>query len=335
MMRQNDRKEYRSFLNLRQTEQAIKQVKDVFERELAEQLNLTRVSAPMMVFPSSGLNDELNGVERRVEFSIRGISEPAEIVQSLAKWKRNALARYHFEWGTGLYTDMNAIRRDETLDFLHSAYVDQWDWERVISKEERNSEFLKEIVKKIYRAFLNTAEMIYQTYPVLRQPLAEEVYFITAQELESAYPNLTAKEREYEICKKKKAVFLMQIGDRLASGVSHDGRAADYDDWQLNGDLLLYDRDLDLALELSSMGIRVDEASLVRQLKIKNEEYKLNNPYVQSILNRKLPDTVGGGIGQSRLCMFLLRKAHIGEVQASLWPKEEIERLERQNIFLL
>ena len=326
---------YKSLLDLIQTEKAIKLVKDTFEQKLANKLNLTRVSAPLMVLPSTGLNDELNGVERRVEFDIKGIHESAEIVQSLAKWKRSALARYGFNVETGLYTDMNAIRRDEELDSLHSVYVDQWDWEKIISKDERNINYLKTVVNKIYEVFLETTQIVYEKYPVLKQELPSDVFFISTKELEKEYPNITPKEREYQVCKNKKAVFIMQIGDNLSDGKPHDGRAADYDDWQLNGDLVLYYEDLDIAFELSSMGIRVDEESILYQLKSRNEEYKLNNPYVQGIINHQLPYTIGGGIGQSRLCMFILRKAHIGEVQASLWPSEDILELESKNIFLL
>ena len=326
---------YQSVLNLIETEVAIKLVKDNFERNLAEALNLMRVSAPLFIFPSTGLNDELNGIERRVEFKLRDIEEKAEIVQSLAKWKRNALARYQFKEGTGLYTDMNAIRCDEELDNLHSAYVDQWDWEKIINKSDRNEAFLKETVKKIYGAFLKTAETVYMAFPKLKTKLPQDIYFISTQELENLYPNLSPKEREYQICKSKGAVFVMQIGANLKNGLPHDGRAADYDDWKLNGDILLYYNELDIAFEISSMGIRVDENSIVEQLKSKKEEAKLNNPYVQGILNKKLPYTIGGGIGQSRLCMFLLKKAHIGEVQASLWNEADVEKLETKNIFLL
>lgn len=330
-----NKKNYKSILNLLETERAIKLVKDCFERNLANALNLTRVSAPLFVLPSTGLNDELNGYERRISFGLRGVDEPVEIVQSLAKWKRNALKRYGFEVGTGLYTDMNAIRRDEKLDNLHSAYVDQWDWEKMISKEDRQEDFLKATVRTIYACFLETAEQLYLEFPMLRQELSKEIYFITTAELEAMYPYCSPKERENRICKEKKSVFLMKIGGALASGLPHDGRASDYDDWELNGDILLYNRDLNRAFELSSMGIRVDEVSLRKQLEIKNELYKLNNPYVRGVLNGTLPYTIGGGIGQSRLCMFLLRKVHIGEVQASIWEEKDTMELVRKNIFLL
>lgn len=326
---------YKSKLNLIKTEEAIKYVKDNFEKDLAKQLSLIRVSAPLFVFPSSGLNDELNGTEKRIEFQMKDIKEHAEIVQSLAKWKRNALAKYHFPLEQGLYTDMNAIRKDEVLDSLHSAYVDQWDWEKSISKEERTIEYLEKTVCQIYSVLKKTEQKIYMKYPELSPVLPNEIYFITTRQLEQKYPKLSPTEREYAICKEKKAVFLMQIGLPLKDGKSHDGRAADYDDWKLNGDILVYYKELDIALEISSMGIRVDAKSLQEQLKQKNEEYKLNNPYVLDILHERLPYTIGGGIGQSRLCMFFLKKAHIGEVQASLWPKEDIEILKTKNIFLL
>ncbi len=285
--------------------------------------------------PSSGLNDELNGTERRIEFQLRDIEESAEIVQSLAKWKRNALAKYQFPLGTGLYTDMNAIRRDEELDSLHSAYVDQWDWEKIILKEDRTIDFLKNTVSKIYSVLKETEQKVFASYPELQPVLPEDIYFITTKKLEELYPNLSPMERERAICKEKKAVFLMQIGLPLKDGKPHDGRAADYDDWTLNGDLLVYYEDLDIAFEISSMGIRVDANSLRKQLEFKKEEFKLNNPYVLDILHERLPYTIGGGIGQSRLCMFFLKKVHIGEVQASLWPKEDIELLEKKNIHLL
>ncbi|MCM1131477.1 MAG: aspartate--ammonia ligase [Roseburia sp.] len=326
---------YKSKLDLLKTEEAIKFVKDTFERELAKSLSLIRVSAPLFVLPSSGLNDELNGTERRIEFQLRNIEESAEIIQSLAKWKRNALAKYQFPLGTGLYTDMNAIRRDEELDSLHSAYVDQWDWERIILKEDRTIDFLKDMVSKIYSVLKETEQKVVASYPELSPVLPKDIYFITTHKLEELYPNLSPMDREKMICREKKAVFLIGIGGPLKNGLPHDGRAADYDDWSLNGDLLVYYEELDIALELSSMGIRVDANSLKKQLKFKKEEYKLNNPYVLDILYERLPYTIGGGIGQSRLCMFFLKKVHIGEVQASLWPKEDIELLEKKNIHLL
>ena len=326
---------YKSILNLMETEIAIKFVKDTFERKLARALNLTRVSAPLFVFPSTGLNDNLNGHERRVSFDINGVAEEVEIVQSLAKWKRSALAKYGFEAGTGLYTDMNAIRRDEDLDTLHSAYVDQWDWEKIITKDLRSVSYLKKVVTRIYKVLRNVEKAVHKKFSALTPILPKDVFFITTQELEDMYPDKTGKEREYAICKEHKAVFLIGIGNKLKSGVPHDGRAADYDDWQLIGDLLLYYEELDIEFEISSMGIRVDEESILSQLKQKGEEYKINNEYVQGILNKKLPYTIGGGIGQSRLCMFFLKKAHIGEVQASVWEEKDIKYLESNNIHLL
>lgn len=326
---------YEPKLNLLETEIAIKYVKDTFERELAQKLNLTRVSAPLFIYPSTGLNDNLNGYERRVSFDIKSITEEVEVVQSLAKWKRNALARYGFLEGSGLYTDMNAIRRDEELDTLHSAYVDQWDWEKIIKKEDRTLKYLKETVKNIYRVLRDVEKKVCRRFPVLEVSLPPKIHFITTGELEERFPTLTPAMREYEICKQYGAVFIMQIGGKLKNGLPHDGRAADYDDWQLNGDIMLYYKELDIAYEVSSMGIRVDEFSIVEQLKEKHEEYKLKNQYVQDILNHRLPYTVGGGIGQSRLCMFMLKKAHIGEVQASVWSDEDVRTLEKYNIRLL
>ncbi len=326
---------YQSKLNLLETEIAIKYVKDTFERDLAKALNLTRVSAPLFVFPSTGLNDNLNGYERRVDFDIHNISERVEIVQSLAKWKRNALGVYGFNMHTGLYTDMNAIRRDEDLDSIHSAYVDQWDWEKIISSEDRTIDYLKSTVKKIYKVIKRLEDKVSKKYPQLTQDLPKDIFFITSQELEDMYPDLDGKGREYEIVKKHKAVFIMQIGGKLKSGKPHDGRAADYDDWLLNGDIMLYYEELDIAFEMSSMGIRVDSNSIVSQIKERNELEKLNNKYVQDVINDRLPLTIGGGIGQSRLCMFMLEKAHIGEVQASVWSDEDVELLNKYNIHLL
>lgn len=326
---------YESKLNLLETEIAIKYVKDTFERELAKELNLTRVSAPLFVFPSTGLNDNLNGYERRVNFDINEIPEEVEIVQSLAKWKRNALAKYKFEAGTGLYTDMNAIRRDEDLDTIHSAYVDQWDWEKIISESDRKISYLKKVVKKIYKVLKKVEKKVYEKFPAIEPTLPEEISFITSQELLDKYPDMDAKDREYQITKECGAVFIMQIGGKLKNGEPHDGRAADYDDWKLNGDIMLYYKELDIAFEISSMGIRVDEKSILKQLKAKKEEFKIENQYVQGILNKTLPLTIGGGIGQSRLCMYMLKKAHIGEVQASVWSEDDIKQLEECNIHLL
>ena len=326
---------YNSVLNLHDTQVAIKLIKDSFENKLAKKLNLTRVSAPLFVLSSSGLNDYLNGYERPVSFDALSFKGNVEIVQSLAKWKRCALAKYNFELGYGLYTDMNAIRRDEVLDNIHSMYVDQWDWEKIISKGQRKLCYLKSTVKKIYSVILSIAKEVNKAYPILTYDLPGEICFITTKELEAMYPNLSGKERENAITKEKKAVFLMQIGVPLASGKPHDGRAADYDDWRLNGDLLLWHAPLNMALELSSMGIRVDEGALVKQLEAKNELYKLENDYCKSLINKELPYTIGGGIGQSRLCMYFLKKVHIGEVQASLWPDEMVKKMEEENVILL
>ena len=326
---------YKSKLTLRETEVAIKELKDFFEEELAKSLNLTRVSAPLFVRKKGGINDDLNGVERPVAFDTK--EEPGEfveIVHSLAKWKRMALHRYGFNSGEGLYTDMNAIRRDEDLDNTHSIYVDQWDWEKVISKEERTEETLRSIVKKIYEAFKGTEDLVCSKYGFERM-LPEEIFFITAQELEDMYPSLTGKEREDAICKDKKAVFIQGIGGALKSGEKHDGRSPDYDDWTLNGDILFYFPVFDKALELSSMGIRVDEEALRKQLKIAGCEERSELDFHKQLLEGKLPYTVGGGIGQSRICMFFLRKAHIGEVQSSLWPDEMIKVCEENGIELL
>jgi aspartate--ammonia ligase len=329
------KEDYKPLMTVKETEKAIKFVRDSFEKNLCKKLNLTRVSAPLFVFPSTGLNDNLNGYERRVSFDVKNISEEVEVVQSLAKWKRNALGKYGFLPGEGLYTNMNAIRRDEDLDTMHSCYVDQWDWEKVITKEDRTRGYLKKTVKQIYTVLKALAKRVEKEYPQIKHDLPEDIYFITTKELEAMYPDKTPNEREYEICKEKKAVFLMQIGSKLKSGMPHDGRASDYDDWKLNGDILLYYDVLDIAFEVSSMGIRVDADSLYKQMKEKNELDKINDKYHQDVLNDKLPLTIGGGIGQSRLCMFMLKKAHIGEVQASIWPEEDIKALEKCNIHLL
>ncbi len=314
---------YHAPLTIRETEVAIKEIKDHFERSLAKALHLTRVSAPLFVRPESGLNDNLNGVERPVSFGIKEQDDsPAEIVHSLAKWKRYALKHYNFHSGEGLYTDMSAIRRDEDTDNIHSIYVDQWDWEKIISKEERNTETLEYTVRKVYGALKETEDFITRRYNYIHPLLPDDIFFITTQELEEMFPDKTPKEREYRIAKAKGAVFVSQIGKTLASGERHDGRAPDYDDWELNGDIIVYYPVLDIALELSSMGIRVDEESLKNQLKIAGCESRSELPFQKALLEGKLPYTVGGGIGQSRICMYYLRKAHIGEVQSSLWPKE-------------
>ena len=314
---------YRSPLTIRETEVAIKEIKDHFERSLAKSLHLTRVSAPLFVKPESGLNDNLNGVERPVSFGIREQDDtPAEIVHSLAKWKRYALKHYGFHSGEGLYTDMSAIRRDEDTDNIHSIYVDQWDWEKVISKEERNMETLQYTVRKVYSALKETEDYISKRYNYIEPLLPDDIFFITSQELEDLYPNCDSKEREHRLAKEKGAIFVSQIGNVLASGEKHDGRAPDYDDWELNGDIIVYYPILDIALELSSMGVRVDEEALARQLKLSGCEDRANLPFQKSLLNQELPYTIGGGIGQSRICMYYLRKAHIGEVQSSIWPDD-------------
>lgn len=329
-------KGYKSPGTVKETEIAIKEVKDYFERALAKELNLTRVSAPLFVKPESGLNDNLNGVERPVSFGIREQNDAVvEIVHSLAKWKRLALAEYGFENGEGLYTDMTAIRRDEDTDNIHSLYVDQWDWEKIIQKKDRNEKTLKDIVRKVYEALKNTEVFINSRYPHIRKILPDEITFITTQELENRYPDLSSKEREYAAAKEYKAVFLMKIGKILESGERHDGRAPDYDDWELNGDILVYYPVLDIALELSSMGIRVDEKSLKKQLKLAGCMDRAELPFQMAVLSGELPYTVGGGIGQSRICMFFLRRAHIGEVQSSIWRDEDIEYAEKHGIKLL
>ena len=328
--------DYASALNLHDTQVAIKVVKDYFQKALTTRLNLLRVTAPLFVTPQSGLNDNLNGVERPVAFGIKEQNDAqAEIVHSLAKWKRMALYRYDFRPGKGLYTNMNAIRRDETLDNLHSIYVDQWDWERVITPEKRNVEELKFTVQGIVLAICDTLEVVKKKYPRITTELCREVTFITSQELEDKYPDLTPKERENAIVKEHKTVFIMQIGDKLRSGEPHDSRSPDYDDWQLNGDLLFYNAVLDNALEISSMGIRVDAAALDEQLRKADCDNRRNLPYHRMLLEGKLPCTIGGGIGQSRLCMLLLGKAHIGEVQSSIWDQETIDTCKAAGVALL
>ncbi len=328
--------DYKSLLTIRETEVAIKAIKDYFERKLAEELNLTRVSAPLFVPSHTGLNDNLNGIESPVSFNVPAVNhEKFEIVHSLAKWKRMALARYGFSLGEGLYTDMNAIRKDEELGNLHSIYVDQWDWEKIISKEQRSKDTLKITVKKIYKAFKSTEMYITSLYPHITPILPDEIFFLTTQELEDLYPDLTPKERENAITKDKGAVFLMEVGGLLRSGIKHDGRAPDYDDWKLNGDILFWYPVLGCALELSSMGIRVDQESLLEQLKIAEAEDRVQLDFHQKLLHGKLPLTMGGGIGQSRICMYFLRKAHIGEVQASIWSNEIIKECDALGITLL
>lgn len=327
---------YEAKLSLLETERAIKKIKDFFQIALALRLNLERVSAPLFVRPETGLNDDLNGVERAVSFDVPGIGgSEVQIIHSLAKWKRMALKKYDFKVGTGLYTDMNAIRRDEDLDNIHSIYVDQWDWEKIIKKEDRDKKNLKKIVKEIYQAMKATEEFIEKEYPVLMAQLPEKIFFITSQELEDMYPGMTGKERENAITKEHGAVFVMEIGKVLSSGEKHDGRAPDYDDWELNGDILVWNKVLDSAFEISSMGIRVDEDSLVKQLKIAGCEERSNMKFHKDVIECELPYTVGGGIGQSRLCMMFLQKAHIGEVQSAIWPKEMIDECVDAGIKLL
>ena len=329
-------KDYKSELNIKLTQGAIKSIKDHFERQLARLLNLTRVSAPLFVYPESGLNDNLNGVERPVRFGVKEQNDrEVEIVHSLAKWKRLALKEYGFGYGEGLYTDMNAIRRDEDTDNIHSIFVDQWDWEKVLLKDERNEETLRHVVRKVYQALKDTEHYIADKYEYIEEILPDEITFVTTQELENMYPDATAKEREYNIAKLKGAVFIMQIGGALASGKPHDGRAPDYDDWNLNGDIIVYYPVLDIALELSSMGIRVDEDSLRKQLEISGCMDRAELPFQKALLNKELPYTVGGGIGQSRICMFFLRKAHIAEVQSSVWPDDVKEEAKKNGLQFL
>lgn len=325
---------YKPNLTILETEIAIKLIKDFFEKELSKTLNLTRISAPLFVRQETGFNDTLNGIERPVSFDMLEDKEHTiEIVHSLAKWKRYALERYKVKDGHGIYTDMNAIRRDEELDNIHSIYVDQWDWELIIQKENRNLDFLKSTVEKIYSVFLKTEDFLAEKYSFFKKFLSKEIKFITTQELLDMYPNLTSKEREYEITKKYGTVFLIQIGDLLSNGEKHDGRAPDYDDWKLNGDILVYNEVLDIAFELSSMGIRVDKTALKEQLKKANiNEY---SEFHKMLLEDKLPLTIGGGIGQSRICMLFLKTAHIGEVQASIWTKDIEEAFEKAGINLL
>ncbi len=327
---------YTSKTNLRETEAAIKVIKDFFEKSIAMKLNLTRVSAPLFVAPETGLNDNLNGIENPVRFSGIGTNQNTlEIVHSLAKWKRSALKRYEFNIGEGLYTDMNAIRVDETLDNLHSIYVDQWDWERIITKEERNIDTLKNTVNNIYQAFLETEDFLRTKFPSFGLKLPKEVTFITSQELLDKYPEADSKERERLFVKENGAIFIMNIGGKLSNGEPHDGRAPDYDDWSLNGDLIFYHEKLDCAFEVSSMGIRVDAKALENQLKERGKEELKALPFHQAVLNEDLPYTIGGGIGQSRICMYLMDKIHIGEVQVSYWDQETIDEMNKNNITLL
>lgn len=327
---------YDPHLTVRETQEAIKYIRDTFQKEFGREMNLERISAPLFVERSSGLNDNLSGVERPVQFDIKGIKgETVEVVQSLAKWKRLALHKYQFQAGEGLYTNMNAIRRDEDLDNLHSCYVDQWDWEKVITREERTLETLMETVRHIFVIIKHMEHEVWYKYPNAVKKLPEEIHFITSQELLDRYPDKTPKERENLICKEYGCVFLMKIGDALTNGEPHDGRAPDYDDWSLNGDILFWFEHLQCALEISSMGIRVDEKALEEQLRKAGCEDRKTLPYHRMLLDGELPYTIGGGIGQSRLCMLLLDRAHVGEVQASIWPQDMIETCRRHKIFLL
>jgi len=329
-------KDYHSELNLHDTQIAIKTVKDFFQNLLSQRLNLSRVSAPLFVDPDSGLNDNLNGVERPVTFDIKEQNgREAEVVQSLAKWKRYALKKYGFSYGEGLYTDMNAIRRDEITDNIHSIFVDQWDWEKIIKKDERTLATLMDTVKIVYKCLRKTEKYMAIQYDYIEEILPHDIFFVTTQELADMFPDNTPKEREYYISKAKGAVCIMQIGDVLENGERHDGRAPDYDDWSLNADIVVYYPVLDIALELSSMGIRVDKKALLSQLKKAGCEERKDLPFQKAIINEELPYTIGGGIGQSRICMFFLRKAHIGEVQSSLWPEDMIAQCEENGVQLL
>lgn len=326
---------YSSPLTLRETQSAVKYIKDTFQKKLIAGLNLDRITAPLIVFSESGINDDLNGVERKVSFSMKEIDGTAEVVQSLAKWKRMALHRYGYENGEGIYTDMNALRRDDDVDNTHSIFVDQWDWERVLTREDRNTDFLKRTVETIAHAVVDTFYEVKAKYPKIQGDFNREVFFITSQELEDMYPDMTSKERENAITKEHGTVFISQIGSVLKSGKKHDGRAPDYDDWSLNGDLFFWHNALNASLEISSMGIRVDAQSLMKQLEICNATERTKFEYHKMILNDELPLTIGGGIGQSRLCMLMLDKAHIGEVQVSLWPADMVEKCKEGNIILL
>lgn len=326
---------YRPKLSPRETAQAIAKIKATFQKYFSADLGLERITAPLFVTKASGLNDDLNGVERKVDVTFKEMDEPSEVVQSLAKWKRFALHRYGFLPHEGLYTDMNAIRRDDKLDNTHSVFVDQWDWEMVINREDRNREFLKSIVRKIILAILQTQTELQAYYPCLTGKIDTDVYFVTTQELEDEYPNLTPSERERAVTKEHRTCFIMQIGDKLKSGMPHDGRAPDYDDWSLNGDIFVWDDVLDDALELSSMGIRVDKAALLSQLEKANATDRLEREFHRNIVNEVYPLTIGGGIGQSRLCMYLLEKLHIGEVQSSVWPKQMLEECQKAGIEIL
>lgn len=336
---------YKPLLNLQQTELGIAKIKDFFQVNLSAELRLRRVTAPLFVLRGTGLNDDLNGVERAVNFPIKDMNDArAEVVHSLAKWKRVTLADYGIENGYGIYTDMNAIRADEELGNLHSLYVDQWDWERVMTAEERNVDFLKMIVRRIYSSFLRTEYLVSESFPQIKPILPDDIFFIHAEELRQLFPDKTEKEREYEIAKKYGAVFIIGIGGPLGDGKKHDGRAPDYDDWTtpgekglpgLNGDIVLWNPVLEVPFEISSMGIRVDKAALLRQLEMEGKMDRLELYFHKRLVEGTLPLSIGGGIGQSRLCMFFLRKAHIGEIQASIWPEDMRAQCEKQQIFLI
>ena len=328
---------YKPIFEKLEAQKAIKLIKDTFEEKLAKALNLTRVSAPLMVPSDTGVNDLLNGYERPVEFDVKETKRKVQIVQSLAKWKRMALKRYGFEPGAGLYTDMNAIRRDEDTDNLHSIYVDQWDWEKIITKEQRNYEFLQKVVRDIFEVFRQTEEVFIQAFPEkkLERTVPKEISFISSQELEDLYPDKRPKEREHLITKEKGAVFITQIGKKLKSGQVHDGRSPDYDDWELNGDILLWFEPLQISIELSSMGIRVDKESLEKQLKEAEAEDRKELLFHKMLLNGELPLTIGGGLGQSRICMYFMKTVHIGEVQASIWPEEMVQQFRKKGIEFL
>lgn len=334
-------KNYKPLLNLQQTELGIQKIKDFFQVNLSAELRLRRVTAPLFVLQGTGLNDDLNGIERAVNFPIKDMNEArAEVVHSLAKWKRVMLADYQIEQGYGIYTDMNAIRADEELGNLHSLYVDQWDWEMVISKEQRNVEFLKNIVRRIYATLLRTEYLVCESFSQIKPILPTDIHFIHSEELLQLYPNLSPKEREAAIAKQYGAVFIMGIGGKLSNGEKHDGRAPDYDDWStetesyvgLNGDIILWNPILELPFEISSMGIRVDKNALLKQLQLEGKEDRLSLYFHQRLVNDTLPLSIGGGIGQSRLCMFLLHKAHIGEIQASIWSEEMYQQCQKLNI---
>lgn len=338
-------KNYKSILDLNQTEKAIKLVKDTFQQQLSAELNLRRVTAPLFVLKGTGVNDDLNGVERKVTFLVKDMQDsPAEVVNSLAKWKRMALADYNIPLGNGIYTDMNAIRPDEELSNIHSLYVDQWDWERVISKDDRNLDFLRYIVRKIYEVLKRTEYVVYEEYDEIKPILPQEITFIHSEELQAQYPNLSPRDREYQAVKKHGAIFVIGIGATLADGEKHDGRAPDYDDWitptingfkGLNGDIILWNPVLEDAFEISSMGIRVNSTSLIKQLDSTGNSDRKELIFHKRLINNELPLCIGGGIGQSRICMFYLRKAHIGEIQSTIWPQEIIDQCRKNNIFLL